>query len=133
MEAKVSGAEPNEKLGINDLLLAALDARIKFWVAEALSTRSERAVPSATDVIDEASREAIREQVLISNKTYLTRREVALYLNISERSIAEWSVRAPDQNPFPVSYAGGEPRYKRTTVEEWAVAEGRRQKLKLAK
>ena len=88
--------------------------------------------PAAPDVLDDATRAAIREQVLIANKTYLTRREAAKYLGVSDRSIAEWAARAPDQNPFPERNAGGEPRVRRADVDEWAERERRRQRLKLA-
>lgn len=114
-----------------DRLLEQLDERIKRVVAEALSAREEEATPARADALDSQTERAIREQVLIANKTYLTRAEAAKYLGVSERSIAEWSARPTDQNPFPVSYAGGDPRYKRAAVDEWAVAEARRQRLKL--
>jgi hypothetical protein len=117
-----------------DELLEHLDERIRRVVAEALASREERPGPGSAhgDVLDEATRQAIREQTVIANKTYLTRAETAQYLGVSERSISEWAARPPDQNPFPVSHAGGEPRYKRVAVDEWAVAEARRQRLKLA-
>lgn len=117
-----------------DALLDQLDERIRRIVAEAFSSRRDdvQAKPSPADALDETTRRTIREQTVIANKTYLTRSEAAKYLSVSERSIAEWSARPPEQNPLPVSYAGGEPRYRRTAVDEWAVAEARRQRLKLA-
>lgn len=117
-----------------DALLEQLDERIRHVVAEALASCEERTAPglAPSDALDEATRQAIREQTVIANKTYLTRSDAAKYLGVSERSIAEWSARPPDQNPFPSAYAGGEPRYKRVAVDEWTVAEARRQRLKLA-
>lgn len=115
-----------------DALLEQFDERIRRIVAEALSSLGERAVPAAVDPFDDATLQAIRDQAVIANKTYLTRAEAAKYLGVSERSISEWSARSSDQNPFPVAYAGGEPRYRRTAVDEWAIAEARRQRLKLA-
>lgn len=114
-----------------DGLLEQLDERIRRVVAEVLASREERAAPAGGDLLDDRAKQAIREQAVIANKTYLTRAEAAKYLGVSERSIAEWSARPTDQNPFPVSYAGGDPRYKRTSVDEWAAAEARRQRLKL--
>ena len=114
-----------------DALLEQLDERIRRVVAEALASREERPTPASGDLLDDRSRQTIREQAVIANKTYLTRAEAAKYLGVSERSIAEWSARPTDQNPLPVSYAGGDPRYKRTAVDEWAAAEARRQRLKL--
>lgn len=117
-----------------DALLEQLDERIRRIVAEALASGDERAgrAAAAADVLDDVSRKVIREQTVIANKTYLTRAEAAKYLGVSDRSIAEWAARPLDQNPFPVSYAGGDPRYKRVAVDEWATAEARRQRLKLA-
>ncbi|HEY0004395.1 MAG TPA: hypothetical protein VGB17_06260 [Pyrinomonadaceae bacterium] len=83
-------------------------------------------------VLDEETQTKVNEYVLIAHKPYLTRREVAVYLNVSERSIAEWSARPMDQNPFPVQNAGGEPRYKREKVDEWTEREAQRKRLKLA-
>jgi hypothetical protein len=103
-------------------------------VAEALASDEGGTKPGAVaagDVLDETACRAIREQAIIANKTYLTRAEAAKYLGVSERSIAEWSARPADQNPFPVSYASGDPRYKRTAVDAWATSEARRQRLKL--
>lgn len=117
-----------------DTLLEHLDERIRRVVAETLASGQEREGTAAApvDALDDATRKAIREQTVIANKTYLTRAEAAKYLAVSERSIAEWSARPTDQNPFPVSYAGGEPRYRRTAVDEWVTSEARRQRLKLA-
>jgi hypothetical protein len=76
------------------------------------------------------AQEKINQYFLISHKPYLTRREAALYLGVSERSIAEWSLRPADQNPFPESRAGGEPRVRRESIEEWVAREGTRRRLK---
>jgi hypothetical protein len=83
--------------------------------------------------VDEETSQAVREQVLIANKTWLTRKEAAKYLNVSERSIAEWAVRPQDQNPFPESSAGSEPRTRRDRIDEWADRERQKQRLKLAR
>lgn len=84
------------------------------------------------DCLDTETREKINTYALISNKPYLSRREAALYLGVSERSIAEWAARPPDQNPFPESHAGGEPRVKRQSIDEWAARENMRRRLKAA-
>lgn len=90
-------------------------------------------VPSPTaDLLDEETRAAIREQQLLAHKTYLSRREVARYLGVSERSISEWTTRPAGENPLPERRAGGEPRYKREEVDAWGEREARRQRLKLA-
>ena len=113
-----------------------LKERIIVLVRETVAEEMEsaggvRRGASPADLIDEQTRRQISEHALISNKTYLTRAEAAKYLGVSERSIAEWSVRPPDHNPLPVCYAGGDPRYKREAVNEWVAAEAR-QRLKLA-
>lgn len=84
------------------------------------------------DLLDEKTRAAIREQTLLAHKSYLSRREVARYVGVSERSISEWVARPTGQNPFPERRAGGEPRYKREEVDAWLEREAQRQRLKLA-
>jgi len=121
-----------EKLFSPDVL-AALDERARRVAEEVVRVRSRPGDVGASpsDLVDEETRRAVSEQMLISNKTYLTRAEAANYLDVSERSIKEWAARAPDQNPFPEVRAGADPRYRRAAVDEWAEAEGRRQRLKL--
>ncbi len=87
---------------------------------------------AAGEIVDEETRRAIQEQVLLAHKTYLTRKEAAKYLNVSERSIAEWAARAVGDNPFPEVRAGGEPRSRRSDIDAWAAKEKQRQGLKLA-
>lgn len=84
------------------------------------------------DFVDGQTQLAIQEQILLAHKSYFTRKEAAIYLGVSERSIAEWSARPANQNPFPESHAGGEPRYRRVSVDDWAEREGQRRRLKLA-
>jgi hypothetical protein len=114
-----------EKLFSPDVL-AAFDERAASIAGQVAPARLQ-----PQDVLDEETRRAVAEQVLISNKTYLTRAEAAKYLDVSERSIKEWSARATDHNPFPEVRAGADPRYRRVAIDEWAEAEGRRQRLKL--
>lgn len=114
-------------------VLAAFDERARRIAEEVGRTGAEaRASASAADFVDDKTRRQVSEQLLISNKTYLTRAEAAKYLDVSERSIKEWSARAPEQNPFPEVRAGADPRYRRAAIDEWAEAEGKRQRLKLA-
>lgn len=82
---------------------------------------------------DAATLARINLYLLVSHKPYLTRKEAALYLDVSERSLAEWASRPVDQNPLPESRAGGEPRYRRSALDEWAERERQRQRLKLAR
>ncbi len=86
----------------------------------------------AADLLDDETRAAIREQQLLAHKSYLTRKEAARYVGVSERSISEWVARPAGQNPFPECRAGGEPRYKREEVDAWLEREAQRQRLKLA-
>lgn len=97
---------------------------------------AEEATPqgagSFAELLDDETRQAIREQAVIAHKSYLSRKEVAKYLAVSERAVAEWAARAVAENPFPERRAGGEPRYKREEVDAWAEREARRRRLKLA-
>ena len=115
-----------------DALLEQLDEHIRRVVAEALASREEKPARALGDPLDDETREAIREHTLLAHKTYLSRREAAKYLGVSERSISEWVARPADQNPFPELRAGGEPRYKREDVAVWLEREARRQRLKPA-
>ncbi len=117
-----------------DSLLEQLDERMRCIAKEVLreSDGCRATVPAATDLVNEETRRRVAEQLLLSNKSYLTRAEAASYLGVSERSIREWSARPPDQNPFPEVRAGADPRYRRAAVDEWVEREGQRQRLRLA-
>ncbi|HEX8117521.1 MAG TPA: helix-turn-helix domain-containing protein [Pyrinomonadaceae bacterium] len=99
---------------------------------EGAPQRASGGTLSPVELLDEETRRDVQEQVRIANKTYLTRAEAAKYLGVSEKSIGEWSKRPQNENPFPERNAGGEPRYKRTDIDEWAERERRRRTLKLA-
>jgi excisionase family DNA binding protein len=122
----MADAESNLLTGFQALIEREVDRRVR-----PLEERVSK-LGGQGPQIDEETHASIREQVLIANKTYLTRKEAAKYLGVSERSIAEWAARPPDQNPFPESNAGGEPRVKRERIDEWADRERARQRLKLA-
>jgi hypothetical protein len=107
----------------------ALRGVVRELLAEELEVSPK---PAAVEIVDDETRRAVQEQILISHKTYLTRKEAAKYLNVSERSIAEWAARPVNENPFPEEHAGGEPRYRRTAIDAWAAKEKQRQRLKLA-
>lgn len=82
--------------------------------------------------MDEETRERVRSYTLLSHKPFLTRPEVALYLDVSERSIEEWSQRPDDRNPFPEDRAGSAPRYNRMKVEAWLEREARLRRTRAA-
>jgi hypothetical protein len=88
--------------------------------------------PASTGLVDDETRRRVAEQLLLSNKNYLTRAEAAAYPGVSERSIKEWSARSFEANPFPEVRAGADPRYRRKAIDEWAEREGQRQRLRLA-
>jgi hypothetical protein len=106
-----------------------LKQAIEAIVAEAIADMPPAVAPVIS--VDGETKEQIAQYVLLAHKTYLTRKEVALYLNVSERSISEWTARPVDRNPFPESAAGDSPRYKREQVDAWAVREGQGRRLRL--
>ena len=122
----MTDAESNLLIGFQALIERAVDARVRPLEETIKSLRSGKAE------LDEEARQAIAEQALIAHKTWLTRKEAAKYLGVSERSIAEWAARPVNENPFPESSAGSEPRAKRERIDEWADHEKQRQRLKLA-
>jgi excisionase family DNA binding protein len=86
----------------------------------------------SAELLDDETRRAVQEQTLLAHKTYLSRKEAAKYLGVSERAVAEWAARPAGQNPLPERRAGGKPRYKRGEVDAWVEREAQRQRLKLA-
>jgi hypothetical protein len=127
----MDGSKPGGGVFEGDIL-ALLDARVRRIAEEVAREVGSARAPIAGDLVDGETRRQVAEQLLLSNKNYLTRVQVAVYLCVSERSIKEWSARPADQNPFPEVRAGADPRYKRTAVDDWAEAEARRQRLRLA-
>lgn len=118
--------------------MCAFEDLVRQMIEEAIRARDE-APPRAGDamsgakLIDEKTRAEINEYTRISHKPYLTRKEAALYLGVSPRSITEWAARPVDQNPFPESNAGGEPRARREAIDSWAEKEHQRQRLRIAR
>jgi hypothetical protein len=94
---------------------------------EEIAARSARHVLSEAKPMasqpDDDTREQIRQFQLLAHKPYLNKRECALYLGVSERSIEEWSLRPPDENPFPAGSCGTHLRAKRERVDEWVINE----------
>lgn len=118
------------KMGTIDETIEAIARRVYRQEKE----REQEAGPAerAAGILDDATQERINQYQLISHKPYLTRREAALYLDVSERSIAEWAARPPDRNPFPECRAGADARVKREHIDQWAEREGMRRKMKAA-
>lgn len=119
-------AESNLLTGFQALIERAVEARVRPLEETIKNLRGGAAE------LDETTLERIRLFSLVSHKPYLTKKEAALYLDVSERSISEWTVRPVNQNPLPASYAGSEPRYQRQQIDEWARREAQRKHLKMA-
>lgn len=115
---------------LTELFRLAIQALVDDVMRETAASNQSNSVPRIGPV-DEATLAQIAEYQRLSHKPYLTRREVATYLDVSKRSITEWTGRASDHNPFPASAAGGEPRYRRERIDEWAEREAQRKRLKL--
>lgn len=109
------GLEENIKQIVNDVV----DMRLASLPAPKVETK-----------LDGKTLSLIAQYELISHKPYLTKKELALYLDCSERSIEEWSARA--ENPLPVGYAGSEVKAKREKIDQWVEREALRKRLKLA-
>lgn len=63
-------------------VLAAFDERARRISEQVAGSRDEETTPATADAFDEATLQAIRDQALIANKTYLTRAEAAKYLGV---------------------------------------------------
>lgn len=110
-----------------------LEQAIKEIAEQVFSENIERieSMRLATNTqIDAATQERINIYELLSRKPYMTRKEAAIYVDVSERSLVEWSNRLPEENPFPECYAGGNPRYKREEIDKWISRERGRSRLK---
>lgn len=90
---------------------------------ERLREKSEARAPAPE--FDGETLAKIRLYELISRKPYLTKAEAALYLDVSEKSIEEWSARADRDNPFPEDRAASVPRYNRMKIDAWVEREAR--------
>lgn len=104
---------------IQDLVNAVVDERLA-------------SLPRLTSSLDDATRKQIAQYELLTHKPYLNKKEIALYLSCSERSIEEWAARGMKDNPLPVGYAGSEMRAKRESLDKWTETEAQRKRLKLA-
>jgi hypothetical protein len=60
----------------------------------------------------------------------MTIKQAAEYLNCTEQSIRNWSDRAEDENPFPIHYAGSDPRFIRAEIDLWTLREKERRDVK---
>jgi hypothetical protein len=112
--------------------MSALEDNLKSFIEAIVEERLAslpRIVPTA---IDEDVQKQIAQHQLIANKTYLNKKEIALYLGCSERSVEDWSARAPKDNPLPVGYVGSDMRAKRESLDRWVEGEAQRKRLKLA-
>jgi len=106
-----------------------LKQAIEVIIAELRADIPPTVAPIAS--LDEQTQEQLAQYTLLACKPYLTRKEVASYLSVSERSISEWAARPDDKNPFPECAAGDSPRYRRERVDEWAEREAHGRRLKL--
>lgn len=64
----------------------------------------------------------IRAERLILHKV-LTIKQLAEFLQVSTQSILNWSRREKDENPLPVRYAGANPRFYKSEIDEWMLRE----------
>lgn len=60
----------------------------------------------------------------------MTLTQLTEYLHVSPQSISNWAKRSEDNNPFPIKYAGGDPRFYQKEVDAWIIEETRRRKLR---
>lgn len=108
---------------LEDAIQKIVDERVERALASLPTPRIETKIDADTLL-------KIAQYELISHKPYLTKKELALYLDCSERSIEEWSARS--ENPLPVGYAGSEVKAKREKIDQWVEREAQRKRLKLA-
>jgi excisionase family DNA binding protein len=107
--------------------MKSFDEQLRELVYEIVNERmASLPRPKTETTVDTETQAIVRQLQIVSNKPYLNKQELALYLDCSERSIEEWSQRPADKNPLPVVRAGRDVRIKREKVDEWMVREDQR-------
>lgn len=112
--------------------MSALEQTIKDLVNSIVDDRLALLPRSVPSPIDADTQRQIAQYELLAHKTYLNKKDIALYLGCSERSVEDWAARAVADNPLPVGYAGSEMRAKREKLDKWTETEAQRKRLKLA-
>jgi len=123
----------NPKQESTGLLMAALEGAITDLVNSVVDERLA-VIPrqGGQAAVDDDTRKQIARYELIAHKTYLNKKEIALYIGCSDRSVEEWAVRGVNDNPLPVGYAGSDMRAKREGLDRWIEREAQRKRLRLA-
>lgn len=121
-ESRSYGGEP----------MSALEDNLRSFVESIVDERLASIPRSEPAPVDSQTQQQISQQELIAHKTYLNKKEIALYFGCSERSVEEWAARAQKDNPLPVGYAGSDMRAKRENLDKWIEGEAQRKRLKLA-
>jgi hypothetical protein len=106
--------------------MSALEDALKPLIERIVEARLASLPRPKAESADAKTLEVIRQLQIISSKPYLNKQELMLYLDVSDRSIEEWSQRPPDKNPLPVVRAGRDLRIKRERADEWMEREGER-------
>lgn len=112
--------------------MSALEQTIKDLVNSIVDERLASQPRPAPNTVDQDTQKQIAQYELLAHKPFLTKKEIALYLGCSERSVEDWAARAVADNPLPVGYAGSEMRAKREKLDKWTETEAQRKRLKLA-
>lgn len=110
----------------------SLEEVIQKMVDDAVDARSASLPRPIAGTLDDETKKQIAQYEIIAHKTYLTKKEIALYIGCSDRSVEEWAARAQKDNPLPVGYAGSDMRAKRENLDKWIEREAQRKRLKLA-
>lgn len=111
--------------------MSELEDNLKSFVEAIVAERLASLPRPEPAPVDSETQQQIAQHELIAHKTYLNKKEIALYLGCSERSIEDWSARAPNDNPLPAGYAGSDMRAKRENLDKWVEGEAQRKRLKL--
>lgn len=104
----------------------SLEETIQSIVDKRIDERLARMPREKAATIDAETLARIRELQVLQAKPYLSKQELMLYMDCSDRSIEEWSQRPPDKNPLPVVRVGRDLRIKRERADEWMEREADR-------
>ncbi|MBA2704463.1 MAG: hypothetical protein H0U60_11490 [Blastocatellia bacterium] len=110
--------------------MSQLEETLRTIIDERIAAHLASLPQPKTEPVDNDTAKQIAQYELIAHKPYLNKKEIALYLGCSERSVEEWAAR--QENLLPVGYAGSDMRAKRENLDKWVEREAQRKRLKLA-
>lgn len=106
--------------------MSALEEAIEKLIDQKVEARIALLPRPKPETADASTLATVRQLQIVQAKPYLSKQDLMLYMDCSDRSIEEWCQRPGDKNPLPVVRAGRDLKFKREKVDEWMEREGER-------